>query len=100
MVANIAAILTAGAAFFWSAYFWLDRLCKRWRLERHLKREKEEKADKGQRTVLHCMAKNGMTQDEVLRSAFLSSHIDTLVKTDEMGYASDLLLEYVDKKKQ
>lgn len=96
IVANVAAILTACAAAFWSAYFSIDRTRKRWRLECHLKKEKEKKTDKGQRTILHCMAKTGMTQDEVLRSAFHSSHINTLVKEDEKGYASDLLLEYVD----
>ena len=89
-----AAILTALVAVFMSGWYFCQRSRKRRRLEDYLKAEKEAGRDKGQRTVLHLVAKLGMTETEVVDAAFRSKCVWPVVIPDEEGRASLLMLEY------
>lgn len=93
--ANVAAIVTACfAGWAYCSYRW-ERRGKRIRLENYLKHEKEEGADKGQRTIMHLVARLGMTETEIVDAAFRSNCIERKIKSDGVGTASKLLLEYV-----
>ena len=108
--ANLAAILTAAVAVFGYGAYLLDRYRKRRRLERYLRserqnaeaREKDEtggegtrKKDTGQRSLLHLMARLGMTEAELLQASFRSSHIKRRVaRDDQTGRAAALLLQW------
>ncbi len=89
-----AAILTAGVAVFAYSRYLYERRQKRLRLEAYLKAEKEVGRDKGQRTVLYLVAQLGMTETQVVDSAFRSKCIRRLVSLDQKGHASVLMLEY------
>ena len=95
-LANIASILTAVIAAGASAYFWCDQRRKRKRLEKYLK------ADPGRaHTVVHLMAKLGMTEAEILHASFASAHVVHKVrKDDDTGLASQILFEFSEAKKQ
>ena len=94
-IANIAAILTAMVAVFGYGYYRFDQWHKRHRLENYLKSEKENAADRGQRTLLHLMAKLGMTEAELLQASFRSKHISRKISPDDKtGRAEALLLEW------
>lgn len=89
-----AAILTAGVAVWAYSRYLYERRQKRLRLEAHLKAEKEAGQNKGQRTVLHLVARLGMTNTEVVDAAFRSKCIGRVVHTDKKGHASALMFEY------
>ena len=77
-----AAILTAlVAAGAYVLYRW-DIYSKRTELENYLKAEKAAARDKGQRTILHLMARLGLTESEVLQASFGSKHIVRRIAAD------------------
>lgn len=95
IAANISAILTAIVAVFgYSVYRW-DQCQKRIKLEQYLKDQKNANVDKGQRSLLHLMAKLGLTEAELLQSSFRSKNIHRRVAADDKtGRAEALLLEW------
>ena len=102
IVSDIAAILTAAVAGWAGLYFWIDIRGKRQRLEAYLKQVKDtaKDDDKGQRSILHLMARLGLTEAEILHASFRSSRIKrTLAADKDTGRADAMLLEY-DPKKQ
>jgi len=97
VVANVAAIFTAVVAVLASFYV----LCSRWRrcrrLEKYLRNVKEaaQPGDRGQRSILHLMARLGMTEAEILQASFGSERIRRALATDDTtGRAAAILLEY------
>ncbi len=93
-IANIAAIITALVAAFGYGFYICDRFCKRRHLEKYLKSEKEKEEDRGQRSLLHLMAKLGMTEAELLQASFRSKNIDRKISpNNKTGRAEALLLE-------
>ena len=95
VAANIASILTAGAAMIATAYYWWDQRRKRIKLENYLKVEHSENSNKRTHTVLHIMANVGLTEDEILRASFQSRHIRRLVHVNrDTNLADNLLFEY------
>jgi len=94
-IANFAAILTAVVALFgYGAYRW-DQYEKRKKLENYLKAEKDVGNDKGQRSLLHLMAKLDMTENQLKKAASKSKNIVTKVTVKEKtGKADTLLLEW------
>jgi hypothetical protein len=96
VVANIASIVTAiVVAAAWISYQLALRE-KRTALVDYLKREKNKKVDKGQRSVLHLMKNLAMPKDDVLKAAFDSKHIVPRVTEDPRGFADSLLFEYTE----
>lgn len=96
-IANIAAIVTALVAFAGSAWYIVERGVKRRRLEAYLKAERDAGKDKGQRSVLHLVARVGLTEQEILQASFRSKHIGRVLTTNKLdGMAKDILLEYRD----
>ena len=89
-----ASILTAIVAIWAYGRYLYERHQKRLRLEAHLKAEKKVGHDEGQRTILHLVAHLGMTETEVVDAAFRSKCIRRVVRTDEKGHASALLLVF------
>ena len=70
---------------------------QRRRLEAYLKAERDAGEDKGQRSILHLVAKVGLTEDEILQASFRSKHIRRVVTSGTLdGMAKDILLEYRD----
>jgi hypothetical protein len=100
VIADACAILTAVIA----VWFYFRIKCgdsnKLSKVENYLKAERNEAkgADKGQRSILNIVAKLGLTEDEVLRASFHSKHIRRLLKSDNEGYASAILLWYEESK--
>jgi hypothetical protein len=96
-IANVSAILTAFIAIFGYCYYQSDRYKKCKLLEDYLKAEKQASKDQGQRSLLHLMAKVGMTEAELIQASFRSKHISRKIAKDpETGYANTLLLEWVE----
>ncbi|MBT4906419.1 MAG: hypothetical protein HOK98_07480 [Rhodospirillaceae bacterium] len=97
LIANIAAIVTALVAFAGSLWYVVERGTKRRRLEAYLKAERDAEGDKGQRSVLHLVARVGLTEQEILQASFRSKHIGRVLTTNKLdGMAKDILLEYRD----
>lgn len=99
IVANIAAILTAAVAASAGIYLCVDLRNKRRGLENYLRRVKlnAKAGDKGQRTILHIMARLGLTEAEILHASFRSNCIKrTLAADKETGRADAMLLEHTD----
>ena len=97
IIANIAAILTFAAAVFAYCSYRLEQRLKRKRLEEYLKNAKHTGSDRGQRSLLHLMAKAGMTESELLNASFSSNHISRKIAKDENSdRAQALLLEWKD----
>ena len=60
----------------------------------NLKAEKAKRKDKGQRTILHLIAKLGMTESQILEASFRSGKIARRVAEDnKTERASEILLE-------
>ena len=96
-IANVAAILTALVAAYGYGAYRMDQHGKRGSLEQYLKSEKEKRKDRGQRSLLHLMAKLGMTEAELLQASFRSKHIDRKISPDrKTNRAEALLLEWAD----
>ena len=97
LLANIAAIVTAVVAFAGSAWYVVERCAKRLRLESYLKAERDAGKYKGQRSMLHLVARVGLTEQEVLQASFRSRHIARVLTTNKLdGMAKDILFEYRD----
>lgn len=100
ILANLASILTAVVAGGAAVYYWHDSCAKRKRLEQYLKAEHEKNPDKHTHTVVHLMAKLGMTEVEILRASFASPHVLHKTRKDyDTGMAAQLLFEYSDAPK-
>ena len=95
MAAQWAAIFTALVAVVAYGGYLLDRGSKRRRLEKYLEREKKAGRDQGQRTILHLVARLGMSEAQIMDAAFRSRHIRRVVGSDSKGRADVLLLEYM-----
>jgi hypothetical protein len=95
---SIATILTALVAVIgYGLYLW-DKRAKRVRLEEYLRKLKEKpdgSTDKGQRTVLHLVARVGMTEADVVDATFRSKHLKRKVGIGADGNANVLYVEYV-----
>ena len=72
----------------------LRRRSNRLRVERYLKSEREQDADKGQRSVLHIATELGLLEAQVIEAAFVSNRVARWTKTDELGVATRMLLSY------
>lgn len=95
-LASVASILTAVIAAGASVYLWCDKRGKRKRLEDYLKAECGRA-----HTVVHLMAKLGMSEAEILHASFASGHVVHKVREDsETGLAAQLLFEYSEEGKQ
>ncbi len=94
-LANIAAILTPIVATLAYLSYRIDRFCKDRRLIKYLKSEKDLAKDEGMRSLVHLMAKVGMTGAELLHSSFRNAQISRkLVKDKESGKAIEVLLQW------
>ncbi|MEG6507469.1 hypothetical protein V6C03_00615 [Methyloligella sp. 2.7D] len=94
VVSQWAAILTAAVAVWAYAVYRCERYRKRKKLETYLKREKAVGKDKGQRSILHLVARLRMSEADVMNAAFRSKHVSCLVAPDFSNRAGMLLLEY------
>jgi len=94
VIANGASILTAAIAVWAFLYFQVGRLRQRWRLEAYLKDQQTGGGDSGQRTLLHLVARLGLSEAEIIDAAFRSKVIDRKVSKDEEGKADRLFLVY------
>ena len=99
-LANLASILTAIVAviFYFGYQYSISK--KRRRLEAYLKSEKEEASSgkQGLHTIIHLMAKLGLTEEEILQASFRSKHITRKVAVDpETDRATELLFGYEEK---
>lgn len=93
IAASWAALFTAAVAIFGYSAYRFERCQKRRRLEAYLRAEKASGKDKGQRTLMHLMAHLGMTESDILGSAFRSKHVQRTVDVKD-GKAVGLFLEY------
>lgn len=88
-IANLAEILTALIALIVSVWYWCDQRRKLCKLEDYLK------ANTAAHTILHLMARVGLTEDEILKASFKSSHIARkLHENPDTHLADSLLFEY------
>jgi hypothetical protein len=93
-----AAILTALVAVVAYVRYRWGIHSKRIQFENYLKAEKAAGRDKGQRTILHLMARLGLTEAEVLQASFGSKHLVRRLAVDPTTLRADaILLEYVDR---
>jgi hypothetical protein len=91
-VGILTALVVAGA---YIVYRWGIH-SKRIQLENYLKAETAAATNKGQRSILHLMAKLGLTEAEVLQASFGSKHIVRRLAVDPTTLRADaILLEYV-----
>ncbi|MFK8035858.1 MAG: hypothetical protein AB8B94_17115 [Hyphomicrobiales bacterium] len=92
---NWAAIATALVAVIGYGKYICDKQTRKFALEKYLKAKKAADADKGQRTILHLIAKLGMTEAQIMEASFKSDKITRrLVKDDETGLSTEILLEW------
>ncbi|MHA7776114.1 hypothetical protein [Roseibium sp. M-1] len=92
-----AAIITAIVAFFGYGAYRCDIVKKRLCLEKYLKSEQLKGSDKGQRSILHIVARIGMTETEILQASFRSKHIlRKIASNDGTGRAEAILIEWVE----
>jgi hypothetical protein len=90
-IANLAEILTSVIAFVAGVWYWCDQRQKRNRLEEYLKANTGKTAH----TILHLMARVGLTEDEILKASFKSTHIARkLHENPDTHLADGLLFEY------
>lgn len=99
--ANLATILTAAVAVFWSGYAVFDRCRKRRKLEDYLLkkwRAYDSKTDNGhyRHTIVHVMTELGLTEDEVLQASFRSNKIKRIAGQNARGLATDIRLQHSD----
>ena len=73
-----------------------DRRKKDRKLICHLKKEKEKENNKGQRTIVHLMARVGLTKDEILQASYRNHQIYRTIKKGEDGFGEQVLFEYRD----
>ncbi len=96
VIAHLCAIATAVVAVYGYVHYRRSIILKRKRLEAYLRSEKEKGGDQGQRSLLHLMARVGLTEAELLQASFESDRIDRKVAANKTtNRAEALLLEYV-----
>ncbi len=96
-LSSIAAILTAVVAIVGYGHYIWERNRKERNLMDYLKGLKNEaKSDKGQRSALHLTARLGLTEAEILQASFRNSRIHRVMRTDDSGFATAILFEYLD----
>ena len=94
VAANLASILTAAVAAIVAVLYWWDQYRKCIKLEDYLKAERSINPSGYQHTVLHLMAKVGLTEDEILRASFRSRHIRRRLRENrDTHLAEELLFE-------
>lgn len=93
IVAAWSAILTAVVAVIAYGGFIIGGIRKRWRLEKYLKAQLALGKDRGQRTLVHLVANLGMSETEIMDSAFRSNHVERKVEV-QGGKAVNILLSY------
>lgn len=80
--------------------YWCNARSKKKRLDQYLKAEREKNPNNHTHTVIHLMAKLGMTEAEILHASFASRHIVHKTRKDsDTGLAAQLLFEYSDAPK-
>ena len=95
LLANLAAILTALVAVIGYGFHQWSQWQKRVRLENYLKSQQKKDGGYRQQTIIHLMAKVGLTEAEILQASFKSKKICRLVKKDKAtGLASHLLFQW------
>lgn len=100
LLANIASIVTALVTASAALYFCRDKCLKGKRLENYLRNEKTSAGAANAHTIIHLMAKLGLTEAEVLHASFKSRHIVQKVRADSnSGLAAAILFEYSDSPK-
>ena len=94
-IANLATIVTAlFATWAYAAYRYRGFVNKQ-KLEAYLQSEKQSQKDNGRRTLLHLMAKLGLTEAEILQASFGSKKIIRKLASDsETNRATAILFEY------
>lgn len=90
------AFVSAGIGIWEYLRYRRERSEKQERLESYLKREKEKRTGKGQRSLLNIVSKIGLIEDEILQISFRSKRIERRIDPSEKGFADRLLFEYVD----
>ena len=96
VIAHLCAIATAAVAVYGYIHYRRSIALKRKRLEAYLRAEKAKGGDQGQRSLLHLMAKVGMTEAELLQASFDSNKIERKIAANKStNRAEALLLEYV-----
>jgi len=96
-VGNLSAIITAVVALLAYVSYRCHRWQKRQKLERYLQQEKTgaKNDDKGQRTLLHLMARLGMTEQDILQASFDSQQIARKLASDkDTGHSTAILFEW------
>lgn len=99
---DIATVVMAIVAIGAYAWYQIDILMKRARLEEFLKGEvkgKRHKEDLGQRTVLFLASELRMTEAEVLEAAFKSKKIKCIPGLDKERHRTDAILFEYDHKR-
>lgn len=86
----VTGVLAVGTVVLYKWGMWRKR-CK---LENYLKAEKESAVDHGQRSVLHLMARLGLTESELLSASFRSNVIKRRLTSGKDGKADHILFEY------
>jgi hypothetical protein len=97
IVANIASIVTAIVAVSAWTYYRLKLRRKRQALENHLREAQTVPLKSGlkkQRTLKSISAKLGLTEADILQSAFDSQNVKRIEKLDADGYVEQILLEH------
>jgi hypothetical protein len=92
--ANFSQVVTGALAVGTIAVYNFRMWSKRRALEEHLRKDKASGSDKGQRSMLHLMARVGLTEEEVLKASFRSGVIKRTLGSDADGRASHILFEY------
>ena len=97
---DFAAIATAVVAVAAYGKYLFDRRQQRIRLENYLSTEKQlslrrrSEAPSGKHTVLHLVARLGMSENQIVDAAFRSKKVKLSVSSDTRGHAKTLLLEH------
>jgi len=98
IIANVASILTALVAAGAAGYYACDRRNKRTKLENYLRDEKLSNPDRHTHTLLHLMAKLGLTESEILNASFRSRRIIRREHIDKATNLTDqILFEYQER---
>ncbi len=101
VIANVASIVTAIVAGGFAVITWCAMCAKRKRLEEYLMAQEASNPKEKAHTVVHLMAKLGMTEAEILRASFASRHVTHKIRPDyDTGLAAQLLFEYCDVPKR
>ena len=96
-VANISSIVTGIGAVLGAVAYIRHRYAfhrKSKALEKYLLKEKLDKKDNGQRTLIRIISTVGLTEDEILQISFSNPKIRRVVKVGEDNLAKTLLFEY------